>query len=240
MRIVPVRVALAAGLLSALSLAAAPAQAGGPTSAFLSIPGAGSTASLYYTDPEYDELSGLVGMSEPTMTFAGKASGSGHASGPGVTITWLIHDVEPWRVDRVYLGAKDGPWIATQITEGNGSLWESPVLWHQPADGKGLVNLLQSLGLGTDAAGNTSFQGVPGAALPESEDTTTAPPTAETRPPAEAAGPEWYAGAGWGLAGLLGGALLMFAWTRRRGTVGADEADLPPGVAEGYVDVLVR
>ena len=37
--------------------------AGGPTSALLSIPGAGSTASLYYTDPEYDALADLVGVS---------------------------------------------------------------------------------------------------------------------------------------------------------------------------------
>ena len=49
---------LAAVLLSALALSASPAVAGGPTSALLSIPGAGSTASLYYTDPEYDELAG--------------------------------------------------------------------------------------------------------------------------------------------------------------------------------------
>ena len=29
-------------------------------------------------------------------------------------MTWLIHDVAVWRVDRVYLGDEGGPWIATQ------------------------------------------------------------------------------------------------------------------------------
>ena len=109
-----VRAALTAALLSVAALTAAPAAAGGPTSALLSIPGAGSTASLYYTDPEYDELANLVGVSEPSGTFETELSG-GHESGPGITITWLIHDVQPWRVDRVYLGGKDGPWISTQI-----------------------------------------------------------------------------------------------------------------------------
>ncbi len=62
MRVSPVRAVLAAAALSAIVLVAAPAKAGGPTSALLSIPGPGSTASLYYTDPEYDELAGLVGV----------------------------------------------------------------------------------------------------------------------------------------------------------------------------------
>ena len=127
---------LTAVLLSALTLSASPAVAGGPTSAILSIPGAGSTASLYYTDPEYDELANLVGVAEPSGSFGGKESGS-HEFGPGVTVTWLVHDVEPWRVDRIYLGGKDGPWISTQVSDFSGSsIWESPVLWHHPADGE--------------------------------------------------------------------------------------------------------
>ena len=125
-----VRTALTAALLGVAALIAAPAAAGGPTSALLSIPGAGSTASLYYTDPEYDELADLVGVSQPSGTFDTELGT--HESGPGITITWLIHDVDPWRVDRVYLGGEDGPWISTQMASGNASIWESPVRWHQP------------------------------------------------------------------------------------------------------------
>ena len=68
-------------------------------------------------------------------------------------MTWLIHDVEPWRVDRIYLGADDGPWIATQeMLSGTRSIWDAPVIWHQPAAGKELVLLLDSLGVGQAGA----------------------------------------------------------------------------------------
>ena len=229
-----VRAALAAALLSVTALAAAPAAAGGPTSALLSIPGAGSTASLYYTDPEYDELAGLVGVNEPSGTFDGKESG-GHEFGPGITVTWLVHDVEPWRVDRIYLGGKDGPWISTQVSDFSGaSIWESPVLWHRPAAGARLTNLLDGLGLGTAASKNTDFEGVAGA----SEQKTTAaaaPPAAE---PAAAAATEtgWLGRVGWALGGLVGGALLMLAWTRRGVVEHADTAR----PLDGSVEVLAR
>ena len=75
-------------------------------------------------------------------------SGRSHEAGTGVTVTWLIHDVEPWRVDRIYLAGDDGPWIATQeMLTGTGSIWDAPVVWHQPADGKELTLLLDSLGV---------------------------------------------------------------------------------------------
>ena len=227
------RTTFAAALLTAVGLAAAPAAAGGPTSALLSIPGAGSTASLYYTDPEYDELAGLVGVNEPSGTFEGKESG-GHEHGPGVTVTLLVHDVEPWRVDRIYLGGKDGPWISTQVSDFSGSsIWESPVLWHQPADGARLSSLLDGLGLGTAASKNTDFEGVAGAS--EQDTTAAAPPASE---PAAAATnePAWLGRVGWALGGLVGGALLMFAWTRRR----VVEHEDPARSLDGSVEVLAR
>ena len=177
MRVTLARAATFVAVLSAFALPAAPAAAGGPTSALLSIPGAGSTASLYYTDPEYDELAGLVGMSEPSGTFAGQESGSGHESGPGITVTWLVHDVEPWRVDRIYLGGEGRP---VDLHPGLGlqrSLWDSPVLWHRPADGARLADLLDGLGLGTKASKDTSFDGVAGAPVPRSNDTRATRPT---------------------------------------------------------------
>ena len=91
-------------LTVAISLALiAPASAGGPTSAILSVPGEGKTASVYYTDAAYTELARLVGAEG--MEVPGKIddTGQSHESGPGVTVTWLIHDVQPWRVDRIYL-----------------------------------------------------------------------------------------------------------------------------------------
>ena len=228
-RVHVVRTVLTAALLGVAALTAAPAGAGGPTSALLSIPGAGSTASLYYTDPEYDELADLVGVSQPSGTFDTELGT--HESGPGITITWLIHDVDPWRVDRVYLGGEDGSWISTQMASGNASMWESPVRWHQPEDGARLARLLDGLGLGTAASKNTDFQGVAGAT---EQDTTTAP----TTEPAAPAGtePGWLGRVGWALGGLVAGALLMLAWTRRR-TVEQEDTGRP---LDGSVEVLAR
>jgi hypothetical protein len=227
-----VRAALTAALLSALTLMTAPAGAGGPTSALLSVPGAGSTASLYYTDPEYDELAGLVGVNEPSGTFEGTESG-GHEYGPGVTVTWLVHDVEPWRVDRIYVGGKGGPWISTQVSDfSGGSIWESPVLWHRPANGARLTALLDDLGLETAASENADVEGVAGA----SEQDTTVAPTLATPDPAAAPEPGWLGRVGWTLGGLVGGALLMFAWTRRRVVEQAE----PIRSLDGSAEVLSR
>jgi len=247
-RVTLVRAALTAAMLSAIplaaiSLAAAPAGAGGPTSALLSVPGAGSTASLYYTDPEYDELAGLVGVTEPGGTFGG-SDGSltdGNQFGPGVTVTWLIHDVEPWRVDRIYLGGKDGPWIATQIADGTGSIWESSVVWHRPAHAGRLAGLLDRLGLGTAASQDPDFDGVAGAPVPESLDTP-AQPAAAGREPAAVVNSSRIDAAWWALAGLAAGVLMTSAWTRlrRRTEAQAVEEERSPQDSEEYTEVLAR
>ena len=126
-----VRASLSLAVLVAASLLlAAPAQAGGPTSALLSVPGQGKTASVYYTDPEYDALACLVGVTSGTGTV--DSSGRSHAAGAGVTVTWLIHDVMPWRVDHIYLTGEGAPWIATQLSDESGGIWDSEVVWHQP------------------------------------------------------------------------------------------------------------
>ena len=115
----PFRAALTVVLMIAVTLiGAGPAAAGGPTSALLAVPGEGATASLYYTDPEYDALARLVGaMDSGGVGDPGTVDDSGrsHENGPGVTVTWLVHDVTPWRVDRIYVGGDGAPWIATQV-----------------------------------------------------------------------------------------------------------------------------
>jgi hypothetical protein len=193
-----------------------PASAGGPTSALLSVPGRGETASLYYTDPEYDALADLVGQGTSTGTV--DKSGVGHANGPGVTVTWLIHDVTPWRVDHIYLEGQGAPWIATQVMVGrSGTIWDSPVVWHQPESGAELNALLERLGVAEAARGAGEFDGVAGAPLPPpaesaSDEPGPAAPVDTTRTSA-------LDGVWWALGGLLGGVVLTLIWMRARATV---------------------
>ena len=150
-----------------------------------------------------------------------------------MTVTWLIHDVTPWRVDHIYLEGKGAPWIATQVSEDGGVSWDSPVVWHQPASAAALVALLDQLGVGEASREAGAFSGVAGAPAPDP--TEVAPRTSE--PVAS-----WDAGLWWGLGGLVAGALLTVlgvrllrrraaddAWTES----GAENDDLPrPAGAE--------
>lgn len=132
-------------LMVTVVLLAAPSLAGGPTSVLLVVPGGGGATALYYDDPAYAELAGLLGADTGT-TPAGDTSGDGHEAGTAVTVTWLIHDVAVWRVDRVYLGGGDGPWVATQVQYG-GDISATPVSWQRPAEPKALLALFERLGL---------------------------------------------------------------------------------------------
>lgn len=134
---------------------AAPAVAGGPTSVLLVSPDSGRTASLYATDPDYSVLAGLLGaaVDGDVPTEPSTADAEAQASGAGVTVTWLIHDVQVWRVDRIYPQAAGGPWVATQVSAGGPALTgDTPTTWHVVTRGKELEALLDRLGLDAAAA----------------------------------------------------------------------------------------
>jgi hypothetical protein len=219
---------LTATALAALVVAlvpAASAKGGGPTSVLLSVPGADSTTSLYYLDSEYDLLSSYVGINETDGTFT-PAEGPGEPRAPGINVTWLIHDVSPWRLDRIVL-AEDGPWISTTQMNGNGRIGTTPSVWHRPANPVALVTLLQKLGLDLDAAAEPGFEGVSGQPVPasaEEQPTTAGQPSVESPEPAVtvATDPEGASAPGWAWAvaglvvGLLAGAMVAVSITRRR------------------------
>ena len=202
-RVVPIVLALlptvvAAALLAMLPLT--PATAGGPTSVLLSVPGEGRTASLYYTDPEYDALARAVGAMSPRGVDEVEGS---HQVGTPVTLTWLIHDVTPWRVDQVYVG--DGEvWISTQESSGGGPLAEQPPVWHRgtPALARLLDRVLPDEGSATGAA-------------------TTPPPLQQHAPApaaaAEAADTSPWTLAAWTCGGLVVGAALTLLTLRAQG-----------------------
>ncbi len=223
-----------------------PASAGGPTSALLSVPGEGRTASLYHSDDAYQQLARLVDVGGSGTV---DESGRGHETGPGVTVTWLVHDVEPWRVDRIYLGGDGGPWIATQeLLTGTGSLWDAPVIWHQPAGGEELALLLDGLGVGrAGAASGTDGTGTgtdepasvvePGPGVPAAVE-----PAAATPAPADdGSATSMRDRARWGLGGLAGGLLLAAGWMRLRSprTALRDDA-LDRGDAKDWLEPASR
>jgi len=156
-----VLIVVAAALLAPV-MAAAPAAGGGPTSVLLSAPGIGRTGSLYTTDADYRTLAEALGAEEafgasgPAQDEPRSQSPERHAAGNGVTATWLMHDVMVWRVDRVYVDAAGGPWIATQmVVGGTVDAYRAPITWHRSARPAELVALLTSMGLlgGTSGAG---------------------------------------------------------------------------------------
>jgi hypothetical protein len=227
----PLSVALfVSAFVTVLLTSFGPASAGGPTSALLSVPGQGSTASLYYTDPEYDALADLVGQGTSTATV--DQSGVDHANGPGVTVTWLIHDVTPWRVDHIYLEGKGAPWIATQVMVGEtGTIWDSPVVWHQPESGGKLEALLARLGVAEAARGAGEFDGVAGAPLPPPAGSASEEPGPTTS--AESTRASTLDGVWWALGGLLLGVLLTLIWMRARATVAPEAQAVPDDEPSG-------
>lgn len=194
----------------AIPLLAGPASAGGPTSTLLVAPDTGRTASLYASDPDYALLAELVGA------FGGDAatedrSDAGPGTAPDVTVTWLLHDVQVWRVDRIDVDAPGGPSVSTRVVHTEtGSVWDSPEVWQSVTRGKELTLLLDRLGLlETSAAGAAAATAAQGGAVPD-------------RTPARSAdgGGTGLTGPVWGLAGLALGLVLALAATRVRSRLG--------------------
>jgi hypothetical protein len=186
--------------LAALLGGLAPASAGGPTSVLLSVPGEGRTAALYYTDPAYDELARAVGAGRALDGATAAPDGHDDARVP-VTVTWLIHDVTPWRVDQVYVHDDGSTWVATRMSPGGGPLGDADQIWHR--GGPGLARLLD--GLLPDGNGyreDTAVAPAPQAAGEPAEATPAESPAATLSEPA--GGSLWSLAAA-GLGGLLVG-----------------------------------
>jgi len=151
-------VAVLSLLVASVFFGAGAANAGGPTSALLVSPGYQQAAAVYYSDPEYDQLSTLLGGYEPVADRAAPASaGSPDVMGGNyVTVTWLIHDVSIWRIDRIILASDEEPWIVTEMFDGSvdsasgmgpGGSGNDNAIRHRSPDPAALTTLLAGLGL---------------------------------------------------------------------------------------------
>ncbi|MDX3852259.1 hypothetical protein [Streptomyces sp. AK02-01A] len=142
----------AAVLVAALALTwgfAPSAMAGGPTSVLIASPESEETAALYYTDKEYAELTRQLGaLEEPAPKAPGQKerprSLDGALGSRQINVTWMLHDVRPWRVDRVYTSADLSTiWIATLPQPSP----RQEVSWHRAEQPAALRALLKKLGL---------------------------------------------------------------------------------------------
>jgi hypothetical protein len=198
-----------------------PAAAGGPTSVLLVSPSAGRTSSLYYSDPDYQKLIDLV-----MATDAAAVKDSDRlTTGEYITVTWLIHDISIWRIDRIYTQATGGALIATQLLTGQpqpgptgaapgGPALELPTTWHRAADSKLLVTLLGTLSVLSPGSASVVQDNNP-SYPPSAASTVTTPVTARVVKSTTAVRWSWGLG-GLAIGGLVGvGVGVAFAASRR-------------------------
>ncbi|MDC0765892.1 hypothetical protein [Streptomyces sp. HD] len=155
--------ALGAAFALLLWGAASPASAGGPTSVLLVSPESRETAALYYSDKEYDELARLLGS--PGSGTRDKPPEADLTASRQINITWMVHDVTPWRLDQVYSAHKgQGVWIHTAAkldSTTNG-------IWHRADHPTRLRALLTKLDLMGKASGEDGAAVSPPSASRES------------------------------------------------------------------------
>ncbi len=165
--------------LALLLLGAPAASAGGPTSVLLAAPTTSRAAGLYSGDAAYGELERLL---EVGRDIQGQKAPSMDAlmEGQMVNVTWMIHDVNPWRVDRIYpLPPEDGKgvstvWIHTTASYAGGPLDLSKGDWHRSPTPKKLATFLDKLGLmGDPGEGEIFVDDAEGAGADETSGTTT-------------------------------------------------------------------
>lgn len=176
------------------------AMAGGPTSVMLAAPSNHATTALYYTDDAYQRLSELV-MQEPTAD-PGAPDVHGSPGTDDIRITWLIHDVQVWRVDRVFTNIKGEVWIETvRSVDGSALTFDKAGIVHKAKDPAALMSLLSGLKLfGEGPPPRNFFTG--------GSSTAAAPGPANASgsvPSSQVAGPNWW----WILIGIAVGATFV-------------------------------
>lgn len=180
-------------------LAPLTAAAGGPTSVLLVSPSRQATASLYTTDEAYERLMRLVGENPTADPAAPDLEG-----GPGsnaINVTWLVHDVSIWRVDRIFTDAQGGPWISTiLIQDGKAGFDLGAGVLHRASDPKELIALLSALRL----LGSAPVEAFAGPKAAPADVPASQPAAAVTTPRAPGDG-SWL----WLVIGVAGGATLM-------------------------------
>jgi hypothetical protein len=191
---------------------AAPAQAGGPTSVLMVNTETGRANALYHTHSAYQRLADGVGAFGPDIGSTDRPSSVSAAS--EIRLTWMIHDMSVWRIDRVHLTPHDGTWVETLLMMNqSGDIFDRPGRWHRAANQKVLLASLAAAGM---IAGSKPAAGEPTSTVPAEDPTASqaAPAAVTGGGRAPATGLAIIAGAG--VAGLIVGATVALAVARPR------------------------
>lgn len=166
-------------------LPATPASAGGPTSVLVVDHDGRHAAGALTGSSAYDSLARALDIENPP---AGEPRSEDSLMAGSIRLTWMIHDVQPWRVDALTIEGPD-VWVSTLLMQSGESLFsgaESPsrAIWHRPANTALLLTALNDLGvMGGDAvqppASKTgSTASVTGSSAPPEQASTGVPPAA--------------------------------------------------------------
>ncbi|MDJ0464068.1 hypothetical protein [Streptomyces sp. H27-C3] len=152
-------VACGAALATAL-LCAPPAAAADPTSLLLTSPVSGEAHAVHRSSGTYAELEKHLGTGEPggvpkRPPVVDKPADEG-GTWRRITVTWLVHDVSVWRVDRIHVPKSGGPvWVSTVTDSGSPAVER----WHLADAPARLHSLLGRLGVLGRAKGDPAATG---------------------------------------------------------------------------------
>lgn len=210
---------LAALLTGWTCLIVAPvARAGGPTSVLVTNPATQQASGLYCTDPEYDVLFAAVNAAlvQPAAPSATPGMLSRDA-GREVRLTWMIHDMSVWRVDRIHLTSSDGVWIETvaDVVAG-GDVFEQTARWSRPRDEQALHSVLRDGGV-LSGPTVTARRTASNASAPTTSATTTPVAVPALTGSSQSSAPTGLLAVGTGLAGLVVGVALSLLRRSRPG-----------------------
>ncbi|MFE2813742.1 hypothetical protein ACFXGG_25355 [Streptomyces nigra] len=215
--------ALLAGCALLLWGLAPVASAGGPTSVLLSAPGNQRTAALYYSDREYVALEKLLGT--PARGSREQPPDESLMAADQINVTWMVHDVTPWRIDRVHRMARGKDvWIrrTTDVERQTHGSWYRAA---RPGELRALLDELDLTGGPTSAPGASEEPAETGDTAAEAEEAAASASPAARASSGPSAGTGWW----WAVPGAVAGAVLALGlrpvvarrpWDRLRGEPG--------------------
>ncbi|WP_327353932.1 hypothetical protein [Streptomyces sp. NBC_01304] len=190
---------------------ASTAVAGGPTSVLVTSPESGEAGAVYSTAKEYRQLGELLGDPSGGRTTTPPNLNEVMYGGRQINVTWMAHDISPWRYDQVYpdVGAKKGiTWIHTSTDADKPGVG----IWHKAEEPAKLRALLKGLGvmgkIGDKGSGIRPSDPTAGAGADEEP---AAPAQGEPKSAVAALPSDDSTGWWWAVPGLVAGAALALA-----------------------------